>query len=213
MDFDLLAPLDPAKQREVLSLTTAHRYRAGEVLFNEGDLGNTLHLLAAGRVRVQLATPDGEVMALTVMGPGSAFGEQALVDTTARRTATVVAIDQVETRTLHRGEFERLRAREPAVDRMLVVALAGQVRRLSRQLAEMSYLPAPTRVLRRMLELGALFDGGQVPVTQSEIASMAGTTRVTVNRVLHTLAEDQLVWLGRGWFAVLDPAGLAQRAR
>lgn len=213
MEFDLLTPLDPATLRQVLALTRDRPYAAGAVLFNEGDPGDSLHLLAAGRVAVQLATPDGEIVTLTVMGPGAAFGEQALVDPAARRTATVVAIDNVRTLTLQRSAFERLRRQYPAVDRVLVLALAAQVRRLSRQLAEMTYLEAPTRVLRQVLELGTMFEGGVVPVTQSDVASMAGTTRVTVNRVMRALAEDRIVQLGRGRFTVVNPAELARRAR
>jgi len=91
--------------------------------------------------------------------------------------------------------------------------LAGQVRRLSERLAEALCLEARTRVLRRLLELHAVFDRGPVPVTQEEISTMAGTTRPTVNRVMQDLAEAGIVELGRGRFIVVDSAALARATR
>ena len=67
--------------------------------------------------------------------------------------------------------------------------------------------------LRRLLELDSVFERGPVAVTQEEIATMAGTTRPTVNRVMQDLAEAGLVELGRGRFTVVDPAALARTAR
>jgi CRP/FNR family cyclic AMP-dependent transcriptional regulator len=68
-------------------------------------------------------------------------------------------------------------------------------------------------VLRRLLELDSVFERGPVAVTQEEIATMAGTTRPTVNRVMQDLAEAGIVELGRGRFTVADPAALARAAR
>lgn len=91
--------------------------------------------------------------------------------------------------------------------------LAAQVRRLSERLTEALCIEARTRVLRRLLDLDAVFDNGPMPVTQAVISTMAGTTRPTVNRVMQELAEAGIVELGRGRFTVLDPAALARAAR
>ena len=101
----------------------------------------------------------------------------------------------------------------PSVDRLLVEYLAAQVRRLSERLTEALCIETRTRVLRRLLELHGVFDSGPVSVTQEEIATMAGTTRPTVNRVMQDLAEAGIVELGRGRFTVVDPAALARTAR
>ncbi len=116
MAGDLLGGLSDEQQRQVESLMTRRRFTKGEVLFHEGDAGDSVHLVQRGRVAVQTSTPRGDIVTLTVLGPGSSFGEQALIDREARRTATVVALDACETRVLHRADFDDLRTRFPAVN-------------------------------------------------------------------------------------------------
>jgi CRP-like cAMP-binding protein len=52
-----------------------------------------------------------------------------------------------------------------------------------------------------------------VPLTQEDLAGLAGTSRATVNRVLREEEERGTVKLGRGRTTVLDADALARRAR
>jgi CRP-like cAMP-binding protein len=123
----------------------------------------------------------------------------------------------VETRVLLRTDFEQLRREQPSVERFLVEVLAAQVRRLSTQLLEALYLPVETRVIRRLDELARLYASDaatiDVPLRQEELASLAGTTRSTTNRVLQQLVDDDVVQLARGRIVILDADALASRAR
>jgi CRP-like cAMP-binding protein len=183
------------------------------VLFHEGEAGASLHVLMRGRATVWVTAPSGDTVTLNVIGPGTAFGELSLLLPATERTATVQAIEPVQTLVLSRAEFQRLRRSYPSVDRLLVDYLAAQVRRLSERLTEALCTEARTRVLRRLLDLDAVFDNGPVSVTQEAISTMAGTTRPTVNRVTQDLAEAGIVELGRGRFTVVNPAALARAAR
>ena len=212
MKFDLLGLEDPVR-REVLAVAAWRRFDRGVVLFHEAEAGGSLYVLMRGRVAIRVTTPDGDTATLNVIGPGAAFGELSLLDPATPRTATVQAIEPVQTLVLQRADFERLRRSYPSVDRLLVEYLAAQVRRLSDRLTEALCFEARTRVLRRLLDLLAVFDSGPVPVTQEEISTMAGTTRPTVNRVMQDLAEAGIIELGRGRFSVVDPAALARAAR
>jgi CRP/FNR family transcriptional regulator, cyclic AMP receptor protein len=210
--FDLLGLEEPVR-REVLAVAAWRRFDRGVVLFHEGEAGGSLHVLMRGRVAVRVMTPDGDTATLNVIGPGAAFGELSLLGPAAQRSATVQAIEPAQTLVLQRADFERLRRSYPSIDRLLAEYLAAQVRRLSERLTEALCFEARIRVLRRLLELDSVFERGPVAVTQEEIATMAGTTRPTVNRVMQDLAEAGIVELGRGRFTVADPAALARAAR
>jgi CRP/FNR family transcriptional regulator, cyclic AMP receptor protein len=210
--FDLLGLEDPVR-REVLAVAAWRRFDRGVVLFHEGQASGSLYVLMRGQVAVRVTTPDGDIATLNVIGPGAAFGELSLLDHATTRTATVQAIEPVQTLVLQRADFERLRRSYPSVDRLMVEYLATQVRRLSERLTEALCLEARTRVLRRLLDLDGVFDSGPVPVTQEEISTMAGTTRPTVNRVMQDLAQAGIIELGRGRFIVVDSAALARAAR
>jgi CRP/FNR family transcriptional regulator, cyclic AMP receptor protein len=210
--FDLLGLEDPVR-REVLAVAAWRRFDRDVVLFHQGEAGGSLYVLMHGRVAVRVTTADGDTATLNVMGPGAAFGELSLLAPATMRTATVQAIEPVQTLVLQRAEFERLRHSYPSVDRLLVEYLAAQVRRLSERLTEALCFEARIRVLRRLLDLDAVFGSGPVTVTQEEIATMAGTTRPTVNRVMQDLAEAGIIEPGRRRFTVVDPAALARAAR
>jgi CRP-like cAMP-binding protein len=219
MDNQFLIGLDSEQRQAVLRLANRRRFNKGDAVFHEGDPGDTLHLLMKGFVAIRVTTPMGETATLTVLGPSDFFGEQALLSSTAVRTASAVALDAVETLTLGSRHFEELRVTDPRVDRLLVAVLGAQVRRLSTQLLEALYQSAEIRVVRRLHELTEVF-GGQtpegpvsIPVTQEDLSTMAGTTRPTANRVLHDLASLGVVELARGRIVVLDAAGLAKRGR
>jgi len=213
VEYALLQGLGEDDRRAVLSAAVRRRFKRGEVVFHEGEPGDTFHHIAKGRVAIRVSTPSGEVATLRVLGPGDLFGEHCLLDERSRRSATVVALEPVETLALTRDQFESLRAEHASVDDILIRHLATQVRRLSDQVAESLYVSADKRVLRRLLEVETMWGGGVVPLTQEELATMAGTARPTANRVLQTAAADGLVSLGRGKVQVLDRARLEKRAR
>jgi CRP-like cAMP-binding protein len=203
-------------QRRLLAVARRRRFGKGEVVFHAGDLGDSLHLVAKGRLAVWAGTPLGDATMLSVLGVGDYFGELALVDDGHHRSATVTALEPVETMSVRRDEFERLRADHPSVDQVLVAALAGQVRRLSDLVTEVLYVPAQRRVLRRLLALAELWGGAHpgvvIPVTQDDMAGLAGTTRPTANRTLRQAEAAGLLALGRGRIELLDPDAIARKA-
>ena len=135
----------------------------------------------------------------------------------AVRTASAVALETVEVRSLHRRQFYELRETYPSVNRLLVELLAAQVRRLSAHLLDALYLPVEQRVVRRLRDLAELYDGGTspivIPLRQDDLATMAGTTRPTANRVLRQLERDEVIALRRGQVHVLETDALTARAR
>jgi CRP-like cAMP-binding protein len=215
-DWTVLAGLAPSERKEFVAAARRRTFRRGEIIFHEGDPADTVHLLTEGRVAVRVTTPLGDVAILTVLGPGQVFGELALLADTAR-TATIVALQRCETLALHRDEFQRLRAASPTVDQFLTAALVQQVARLSALLLDAHFVPAPARVARRLLDLcdefGDRRPGTVVPITQEDLAQMAGTTRSTANQVLHRIEEAGAIRVRRGKIEILDPAALRRQAR
>jgi CRP/FNR family transcriptional regulator, cyclic AMP receptor protein len=214
--FELLAGLSDDDRRSVLARMTRRSFRKGETLFHEGDPGDSLHLIEKGRVAIRPSTPLGDVVTLAILGPGESFGEQALLAPDAKRTASAVALESVETRMLHRRVVDELRTTQPSIDRFLIEVLAGQVRRLSQRVLEALYDPADRRIVRRLAELAELYDEGESPIViglrQDDLATMAGTTRSTTNRVLQQLVESGTVTVRRGRLEVHDAQALRKGA-
>ena len=109
------------------------------------------------------------------------FGEPALIDGHAHRTASITALQACETIVLRRRQFDQLRELHPQVNAFLLASLATQVNRLSEHLLEVLFLPTPSRVHRRLLILADEFGDDPIAITQEDLALMSGTTRSTVN--------------------------------
>ena len=214
MRWELLGDVPDDEIRRVLSIARRRTFARGEVVFHEHDPADSLHLVAKGRFAVRITTPFGESALLGLRGPGESFGELALVSgREAVRSATVEALEPAETHAVYRREFDALRREHPGVGEVLVALLAQAVRRTNELLLDAYYAPAETRVLRRLRDLAAAFPDGEVRLTQEDLASLAGTSRATVNRVLRDAERRGAVELRRGRTVVRDPDALARRAR
>ena len=188
MDWPLLADLPPDDVRELLSIARRRTFDKGEVVFHRDDPAESLHLIVRGRFAARVASQVGDSVLLDVLGPGQAFGELALLLPGERRSATVSALEAGETRSVFRDDFARLQRSHPGVKDVLLRLLAEQVRRTSDRIVEAHHVDADTRVRRRLCELAETYGSGDdepvVPLTQEDLAAIAGTSRATVNRVL-----------------------------
>jgi CRP/FNR family cyclic AMP-dependent transcriptional regulator len=217
VEWPLLGDLPAEDVRQLLSIARRRTFKRGEVVFHRDDPADSLHLIVKGRFAVRITTPLGDSALLAVHGPGEAFGELALISEGARRSATVAALDDAETRSVYRDDFARLQRTHPSVNAVLLTLLAEQVRRMNERVVEAHYVDADTRVRRRLLELARLYGGDQeeavVPFTQEDLAEMAGTSRATVNRVLRDEQQRGTVELQRGKTRVRNAEELKRRAR
>lgn len=217
MRWRLLSDVPDEDVRLLLSVARRRRFERGEVVFHRDDPGDSLHLIVSGRFAIRVMTPLGEMVWIAVRGPGENFGEMALVEDDARRSATVSALEDAETFAVRKPEFDQLRERYPSINRVLTAFLAGEVRMLDERLLEALYLPTERRLLRRLRELSELYRTPEgtavIPLTQEELAEFAGAARATVNRVLREEQARGTIELRRGKTRVLDLDELARRAR
>ena len=214
MEWVLLSALDEDQRREVLARSVRQRFKKGEAIIRAGGTGDALYLVATGTVAVRVFSPRGGVATIDVLSPGDAFGEQALIVDREGRTATVTALEPCETLRLTQAEFERLLAEYPGVLRLLVEVLEARLRVTTQDLVDALYLSVETRIYRRLTKLARIYAARDaIPLTQEDLASMAGTTRQSLNKVLRKAQDDGLVALTRGRVSVIDAEGIARRSR
>jgi len=192
------------------------RFGPGDVVVSEGDVGDSLYLVARGRAVVRSTTPEGEVVTFDIVGPGSVLGLVGFVRDGHRRTATVVALDEVTMRVMTAAVYAEMRRRHPGVERALSILMADNVERLSAQLLEAHYLPVGQRIARRLLRVasmgGPIESGTVLPVTQQDVADLAGAARPTVNQALKKLEAAGAIALSRGRLEIVDADVLQQHA-
>lgn len=212
-DSSILDQLPRRERDELLASATVRSYEDGEVLFWEGDPGDSFCILTEGKVIIEATDPQGNAITLAVLAEGEAFGEQSLLKDEPVRTATARALGVAHVISVSRTAFDVLRLANPVFDRFLLDVLTERVDRLSALVLEMAHLPAEERVLRRIAYLAARFepapDGSRMlPLSQEQWANLAGTTRVTVNRALRRLEHDGTIEIRRGGLLLHDLTAL-----
>lgn len=216
MEWRLLEGVPADQVRELLQVARRRRFSRNEVVFHRDDPGDSLHLVSKGRFAIQVMTPLGETATIAIRGPGESFGEMALIGG-ARRSATVLSLEEAETFSIYQPDFERVRRQHLAVGDVLTHFLVSEIRMLNERLLEALYVPVERRVLRRLAELAELYPGVDgVPVitlTQEALAELAGAARPTVNQVLRDEEKRGTIELSRGKVRIVDLDGLRKRAR
>jgi CRP-like cAMP-binding protein len=208
-DVPLLARLPEADLKALASRGRVRSYRAGAVLFREGDPGDALYVVVEGNVRVAVLSAAGEEATVALLGPGEFVGDLALLDGRPR-SASAIAHRATKTLIVTREHFRRWLAERPKASFALLEALSVRVRRTDEALADLSFLGLPQRLAKRLLNLSV--GPERVPITQAELASMLGVSRESVNKQLNQFAREGWIALGRGSVSVLNRGALADVA-
>lgn len=215
MPGSLLSRLPVPGREAVLAAAVRRSWAPGELLVRDGEDATALLVVVSGHAVVRLGLPSGSHVTLSVLGPGDILGEVGLLHRDRERTADVVSLDPVEALVLHRAAFDGIRRRTPEVDDFVMQLMARRIDLLSHRVAEAHHLPAHRRVARRLHEVGRLYEAGEgpvrVPLTQEDLAGLAGATRPTVNAALRRLEQDDVVRLRRGGVDILDVRALRRR--
>ncbi len=131
--FDGVSEPDLAQLRQVLKL---REFKAGEAICHEGDPGDKMWLLVKGSVSVRLDVADNRgSRRITSLTRGTVFGEMALIEG-ARRSATIVADEDVACYELSGDDFGVLMRDNPAIAATVMRNTARELARRLRRTSE-----------------------------------------------------------------------------
>lgn len=82
-------------------------FKLGETVFKESEDGASIYVIKRGEVKACKTAPDGELFTLTIMKDGEIFGEMSFLDGRPR-SATIVAVSDLETYMIEKSDFETL---------------------------------------------------------------------------------------------------------
>ena len=211
---EVFGHLEERELGEVVQVAVPRSWERGEVVFREGDEGDTTYLLMSGAV---LLTREhhGRVVAIAELRGGDMFGELAMFRGETR-SATAEAIEPTEAVALLAPDVQRLIRGNPDIATKLLKSLAERVSRTTERLLSQSFQTVAGRVASALLQQSSVrkaerggTDGDVlIQATQAEIAGLAGTSRESASRFLASLERDGVVTLGRGKVLVHDPERL-----
>ena len=210
----IFSGLNEEQLLDLASVAVPRSWRAGEIIFREGDAGDTCYVVQEGCVRVTRNHSDGRTITLTELRAGELFGDLAMFDT-ERRSATVEAAQDTSAVALLAGDMRRLLLRHPEISLKLLAAFADRLKEANERISRQSFQTVASRVAGVLLAQaetlaaeGAEPENVLIRNTRAELAQLAGSSRESVSRFLATLERAGLVTCGRGKVVIHDPAAL-----
>ena len=222
----LFEGIEPGDLTEMAVSMRTRRHRAGEVIFDQGDPGEALHLIVDGAVKLVLPSLSGDEAILATLRKQAFFGELALLDG-GLQSMTAVALEPTDVIIVPGSTFRALIAQYACAREVLLAALTGGLRLLVGRVEALHFLDVPGRVANLLVSLAnehgrVLSPAGDVPegavridgrLTQGDLAAMVNSSRQSVNQSLAELGGQGIVRFERDGIVILAPDRLASRAR
>jgi CRP-like cAMP-binding protein len=181
---------------------------AGEVLFREGEAGDTMYVLQSGRVRISKESRDG-TKTLAILGPGEFFGEMAILNRKPR-TASAEVVEAARVLVIDARTFESMVVSNTEIAVRLIKKLARRLDGADALIEILMHRDPKARVilgLSREAEQGGVEreDGSVfVPLTRETLAEQVGLDPPEVDEVLTRLKRLRMVDEDEGGFVVTD---------
>src|SRR5918992_4756877 len=200
---DILEPLSREEIDELSRLIPDTHYQRGQVLYTPQERSEALFMLKRGRVRIYRVGSDGREFTLTVVGPGTVFGEMSL---TAQRleNAYAEAMDPTIVCKMKRHDLERLVMDKPQVGLKIMSVLSERLSLAEDRMEDIALKEVPARLASCILQLveseGVVTrEGYKIPTryTHRHLATMIGSKRETVTKAFGLLQQIGAVELKR----------------
>jgi CRP-like cAMP-binding protein len=193
-----------AQQNKVVGESFMVRsFDAGETVCDEDELIRSVFLVASGRVQLYRTTQDGRRFVLATLGPGSMFGETALLGGQGPDTRAV-ALESGTVWVMPAQQALEISTTEAMFGFGLMQAIGQRVVEAENRLEQVAYSTIASRLAALLLELAKDDPNSMVFVTHQELADMLGTWRETISKTLQDFRRRGLVASGRRKLTLLD---------
>lgn len=209
-EAELLQGLDGREINRIAPFVHVRRFRNNQVIFRKGDDGESLMIVAEGKVKIRSTSLDGREIVFNIIDSGEIFGEIALLDG-HERTGDAVAVGSVSLLVILRRDLLPILHRHPNISIGLMFLLCERLRRTSEQVEDLVFLVQSVRLAKTLLRLARQFGTHiedsvaiELKMSQRELGSLVGMRREALNRQLGTWRNKGLLSLSDGRIVICD---------
>jgi len=212
----IFSSLENKHFEEISTISKKKSFEKHEVIFTQGDPGDTLFVLTSGSVKIFLSGADGNETTLNILYTNDFFGEMSLLDGRCR-SATVTALEAVTVLTISRNDFIRLIKKNPTIGLNITSSLCHRLRKTSEQVARLTFFDASGKVAHVLLELAndeGKRENGRIVLNlkfgRQELANLTALSRETLTRTLYDLQARGYLKLEKKKITILDESLLKE---
>jgi CRP/FNR family transcriptional regulator, cyclic AMP receptor protein len=212
--FSLFSSLTEQDLLPLLPHFKSRKYRKGQILFTEGEIGSQVFFVLTGQIKLTKTLPNGNEQILDWCGPYDSLAEILLIES-GSYPATAEAVKESTVLVLPNDGMAQLLENHPRLAVALIRTLSKRLRmnqEFIRVLTSRSTAGILAMILLRLAKPGDL-PGNPIYVdgtlTHKDLASMIGTSRELVNRTLNQWKKSGITRLKEGRLEILKPHELA----
>jgi CRP-like cAMP-binding protein len=210
---DIFQDLTEAEIEEIDRATTISTCRRGRIFYMPEDTSQVLFLLKEGRVQLYRISPDGKKLVLATIGPGTIFGEMALIGQGMHNTFAE-AIEDCVLCVMSREDVERMLLTKPKVALRIFEDLGNRLRETEARLEEIAFKGIPARLASLLLQLADERGSDTVTgMTHQDLGEQIGTYRETTTQTLNLFKGEGLIEIGRKRITILNREELQRIAQ
>ena len=172
-------------------------YRKNQVVFQQGEIADTVFYIQRGRIKVVVVSELGKEAVVGILESGQFFGEGCLNGHPLRLATTTAMDDCVITAITKAAMLETLQ-REPTFSTLFITYLLSRNSRIEEDLVDQLFNSSEKRLARLLLLLAHFGKDGRpqpisIDVSQETLAEMIGTTRSRVSHFMNKFRELGLI--------------------
>ena len=207
-EMELFQDLSDKEMAELDRVTTMTNVPKGRVFYRPEEPTEVLFILKQGRVQLYRISPEGKKLVITTLGPGTLFGDMALLGQWMHNTFAE-AVEDCLICVMSRTDLERQVVRKPEVALRMLDITSRRLREAEGRLEDLAFKGIPARLASLLLRLSEEQEGERITgLTHQDLAETVGTYRETATQVLNDLKSQGLIDIGRKRITVLDLEGL-----
>jgi CRP-like cAMP-binding protein len=209
MDLPIFSGMDQNTFASICHTTRKQHIRKGEFLFRQGDPEDVIYYIKAGSFKLVRITEDGEEVIIQIVGMGDTIGETALFQEGSSSPIAAIALQDAKVCSINRISFERLIREKPEIALQIIRNLSDRLYDTWERITEMNTQTVREKVTSLLIQLAQ--EHGQpcaegmlikLGLTQQEIASVVGASRVMVSHALQELIRNDIIYKKKKYYVL-----------
>lgn len=206
----------PSHELEEMSGSKGYnQYKAGQTLFHEGSMPMGLFCVNKGKIKLHKMGSDGKEQIVRLVKPGDFIGYRALLSDTPY-SASATAMEESSVCLVPKTTFLGLLRKNDNLADAMMKLICRNLEESEQKLTEMAYKPVRERLAEALVLLKTTYEDKSIPdappfsiaISREDLASLVGTAKETVIRILGEFKDDHLVRTEGRKIFVLEPVKL-----
>ena len=174
-EIEIFQDLSPREIQEIDRITTISQVQKGKVFYRPEETGEVLFILKKGKVQLYRISAEGKKLVITTLGPGTLFGEMALLGQ-QMHNAFAEATDDCHICVMSRTDLERLFLNKPMVALRVLEITGRRLRDAEKRLEDMAFKGIPARLASLLLRVRVEQNSDDIKgLTHQDLAETVGT--------------------------------------